>query len=209
MNARLVAFALTTSLLALASPASAQSTVANMQAGYAAAMGRPMSPAGSAVLRVPVEFLGGAAGGFVVGGATLLITGLGCGLDTLSHTSLTNPCTGRLPVQMFGPSFATAAIGTAVAATLTGDGLGGRGRWWGASLGTLAGSALALTIVSSTDLDWRESSLVYLGSTALGAALGYELSSASAPTPTVASRRLMPVAVATPGGAQVGLTGTF
>lgn len=49
------------------------------------------------------------------------------------------------------------------------------------------------------------SSLVFVGATTLGSTVGYELSAAFADTapPTIAGRRVSPVAVATPGGAQL------
>jgi hypothetical protein len=52
--------------------------------------------------------------------------------------------------------------------------------------------------------------MVFVGATTVGSTLGYELSAAAATSPApLAARRVSPVAVATPDGAQLGVVGTF
>lgn len=217
-SASLCALTLSLSVLGFSSVASAQSgdSFDRMRAGYNASTGRAANAPAPAGMRVAAELLGGAVGGFAVGGAGLLGGGLACGFDALDSLSTINgstssACHGRLPPAMFGPAFLGASVGGALGVTLTGDRMGGRGTWWGSTLGMLAGSAVGLAVVSQSDLDWRMSSLVFVGATTLGSTVGYELSAAFADTapPAIAGRRVSPVAVATPGGAQFGLVGSF
>jgi hypothetical protein len=107
-----LAFALTGSLLAFASTASAQTpdTFQRMNAGYAAAMGRPAGGPTAPFLRVSAEVLGGALAGAAGGGVGLLVGGLACGFDALSAVGAsTSSCTGRLPVGIFAPATAPTA----------------------------------------------------------------------------------------------------
>lgn len=213
---RLTVAALSLSLMALASSASAQrnDTFQNMSAGYAAAMGRPAGGPAPAGIRVVAEFFAGGAAGGAVGGVGLLAGGLGCGFDALNAATPTgsqsSACQGRLPTAIFAPAFLGAGIGAAAGVTLMGDRLGGNGAWWGSSLGALAGSAAGLAVVSATDLDWRASSLVFLGAATVGGVIGYELSASASPAATVArAGRVVPVASLAPGGAALGVAGTF
>lgn len=217
VRSHLCALSLALSLFGLASTASAQraDTFDSMRAGFNAASGRPANSPASAGLRVTAEVLAGGAVGAAAGGVGLLAGGLWCGFDALDTLTVGQPssaCHGRLPTAMFGTAFAAASIGSAFGVTVMGDRMGGQGAWWGASLGTLAGSALGVAIVSQTELDWRLSSLIFLGAATAGSVVGYELSGGLNASPAVApraARRVSPVAVATPDGAQVGVVGTF
>jgi hypothetical protein len=213
---RITVCALSLSLMALASTASAQrnDTFQNMSAGYAAAMGRPAGGPSPVGIRVVAEFFAGGAAAGALGGVGLVAGGVGCGFEALDAAtptgSMSGACQGRLPVGVFAPAYLGIGIGAAAGVTLMGDRLGGGGAWWGASLGAVAGSAAGLALVSATDLDWRTSSVAFLGTATLGAVIGYELSTtSSAAAPVARTRRVMPVASLAPGGAQLGLVGTF
>jgi len=199
--------------LSLSGTVASADTFDSMASGYAAATGRPAGGPMPAGLRVSAELLGGAAAG-LGGGALGLATGvLGCGVDLVDSWTATSrgqsaACQGARPSGVYGPMFFGAALGAAVAVPLMGAGRGGTGQWWGSALGTLGGSALGLVLVSQMDADIRTNAMVFVGTTTLGAVLGYELSGLTTATPSSAPR-LTPVAAVVPGGGQVGLVGRF
>jgi hypothetical protein len=210
--------ALSLSLLGAATTASAQSndTFVNMRAGYAAATGQPVTATRAPALRVAAEvFIGGASG---AGGATLgyLAGLLHCGgeaLDSLSAVgNASTSCGGVRPRALLWPSYAGASLAIPLGVTLGGDRMGGTGRWWGSTLGTLVGSAAGAAVSAQIDAPISTAVIVYGAFTLVGAVVGYEISGAVAPSPApaqVARARVSPVATVSPGGALLGLSGSF
>lgn len=199
--------------LSLSSGVAAADTFDQMSAGYAAATGRPAGGPMPAGLRVSAELLGGAALSLAGGGVGLFTGVMGCGVDLVDSWQATSPgrssaCTGNRPTGIYGTMYLGAALGAGVAVPLMGSTRGGTGHWWGSALGTLAGSALGLAIVSQMEPDIRSNGLVFVGATAVGAVVGYELSGlvgGRSATPSTVT----PVAAVVPGGGQLGLVGRF